>query len=71
MMHELMSVLAAARLVDAANAKRAEAQVQDMCQRTDYEQTMGYACDRLRVAIEQYDKAMADAYARRLESGEA
>jgi hypothetical protein len=53
----LLKVAEAAQLVKAANARRANAQVQDCCERTDYEQSMGYACDQLTLALEELERA--------------
>lgn len=49
---KLHAVLFEAMRVDAANAKRASAQVQDMTVRVDYENSMGGALDGLRRAID-------------------
>jgi len=49
---KLHAVLFEAMRVDAANAKRASAQVQDMTVRVDYENAMGGALDGLRRAID-------------------
>ena len=51
----LLAVAKAAKLVKAANARRANAQVQDCCVREDYEQSMGHACDQLTRALEQLE----------------
>ncbi len=51
----LLKVAEAAKLVKAANARRANALVQDRCERTDYEQSMGYACDQLTRALEELE----------------
>jgi len=53
----LLKVAEAAVLVKAANARRANALVQDRCERTDYEQSMGYACDQLTRALEELERA--------------
>lgn len=52
----LEDVYGAACVVDNANARRASAQVQDRCERTDYEATMGFALDTLRVKIDALRK---------------
>jgi len=51
----LLKVAEAAYLVKAANARRANAQVQDCCERIDYEKSMGHACDQLTRAIEELE----------------
>ena len=52
----LEDVYGAACVVDNANARRASAQVQDRCERTDYEATMGFALDTLRGRIDALRK---------------
>ena len=52
----LEDVFGAACVVDNANARRASAQVQDRCERTDYESSMGFALDTLRVKIDALRK---------------
>jgi hypothetical protein len=51
----LLKVAEAAYLVKAANARRANAQVQDCCERIDYEKSMGHACDQLTRALEELE----------------
>lgn len=46
------ALLNAARRIDAANAKRAAAQVHDQIIRIDYEETMGAALDDLRLLLQ-------------------
>jgi hypothetical protein len=49
---ERHALLNAAKRIDAANAKRAAAQVQDQIVRIDYEETMGAALDNLRMLLQ-------------------
>ena len=50
---ERAALYSAALRVDAANAKRANAKVQDQIVRLDYEDSMGAALDNLRRVIDE------------------